>query len=245
VHVTARDSEASSRADELSTSGPGATSAYTEVSSLSRRGQEASKSANAVMWTVPTTVAPKNELVSCIITDPVGDSNFSFFQRTSLTTDWDQYILLYNQSTCHIFRNKSLLMNIQPADSPIVIHSTARVTYADTIGYIRNFPDPIYICEEGIANILSFAKVREAGCIINYDSSVDTFVVQGPGKTITFNCLPSGLYRHRVPSTGVCLVVTVDSPDEGYSPRQIASAKNARKAMSMMGSPSAATFKLI
>jgi len=48
-----------------------------------------------------------------------------------------------------------------------------------------------------------------------------------------------------VPSTGVCLVVTVDSLAEGYSPRQIASAKNARKAMSMMGSPSAATFKLM
>jgi len=43
----------------------------------------------------------------------------------------------------------------------------------------------------------------------------------------------------------VCLVDTVDSLAEGYSPRQIALAKMAWKAMSMMGSPSSATFKLM
>ncbi len=178
-----------------------------------------------------------------------GAHNFSFFQQTSTNTNWDQYILLDNQSTCHILKNKSLLKNIQLANSPIAIHSTAGVTYADTIGHIPNFLDPgssVYVCKEGIANILSFTKVWAAGCAITYNHNTDAFIVKEPSHNVIFNRLPSGLYGHHVLPAGVCLVETVDSLAKGYSPWQIALAnKAAWKAMSMMGSQSLAALKLM
>ncbi len=87
-------------------------------------------------------------------------------------------------------------MNICPAPYPIAIHSTAGTTYADTVGDIPNLPDPVYICESGIANILSFARVRAAGCDIEYDQDRDAFTVRGPTRSLVFKRLRSGLYGH-------------------------------------------------
>lgn len=244
VNATTGGAKARSGVNETNVAGPAPTVANTEVPSLSGRGHESSKSQSTVSWTVPAAVAAKNESVSCTVGVEDDSFEFSFFQ-TPEVTDWGEYILLDNQSTCHVFKNKSLLSNIQSAKSPIAIHSTAGVTYADSVGFLRNFPDPIYIYEDGIANILSFAKVRAAGWEVRYDHDSDAFIVQGPTRTVTFSRLPSGLYGCRVPRAGVCLVDTVDSRAEGYSPRQVASAKAARRAMSMMGSPSAATFRLM
>ena len=148
-----------------------------------------------------------------------------------------------NQSTCHVFKDKSLLTNVRPAPHPIAIHSTGGISYADQVGFIENFPDPVWICEKGIANILSFAKVQDAGCKIVYDSALDHFVVHGPTKQVVFQRMFSGLYGHRVCSAGVCLVDRINRNAEGYAPRQIASAKLARKAMNMMGSLSTDVFK--
>ncbi len=170
--------------------------------------------------------AAKPKATSCTVAEAVGH-NFTFLQKSVASEHWDSYVLLDNQPTCHVFKNKSLLVNIQPALIPIAIHSTAGTSYADTVGYIPHFPDPVYICESGIANILSFAKVRSAGCEIIYDGDVDAFVVYGPTRSLTFHRLPSGLYGHQVQTTGVCLVNTVDSLVAGYSPRQVAAAKSA------------------
>mmetsp|Transcript_9738 Transcript_9738/g.19457 ORF Transcript_9738/g.19457 Transcript_9738/m.19457 type:complete len:385 (+) Transcript_9738:661-1815(+) len=155
------------------------------------------------------------------------------------------YILLENQPTCHVFKDKSLLVNIQPVPHLIAIHSTARTSYADMVGCFRNFLDPVWICESGIANNLSFAKVHVAGCDIKYNQEVDAFVVREPTRSIIFNCLPSRLYGHWVRSAVVCLIDKVDSIAIVYAPRQVVAAKSARHAMSMMGSPSSDTFKLM
>ncbi len=179
------------------------------------------------------------------MTAPEGSLYFSFLQETEASPIWDTYILLDNQSTCHIFKNKSLLINIHPVEHPIAIHSTTGATYANTIGYVPNLPDLVYICENGIASILSFARVQEAGCTIEYNQKQDAFVVQGPAQSLIFNCLLLGLYGHHVSTTGLCLINTVDALTEGYLPWQVAAAKAAQHTMSMMSSPRLQTFKLM
>ena len=178
-------------------------------------------------------------ITMCHVGTPIPDTQFSFFQGYdgTLGGSMANYILLDNQSTCHIFKDRHLLSNIHPAERPIAVQSTGGVSYAWEVGYIRNFSDPVWVCDGGIANILSFAKVRDLGCKIDFDSERDVFVVHGPSKKVEFRRLPSGLYGHQVPTTGVCLVDRVEDRAEGYSLRQQASARLARKAMSMMGHP--------
>ena len=186
-----------------------------------------------------------HETTMCTVVEESYDVNFSFFQGSNVAGDVGDYILLDNQSTCHVFKDRALLSGIREAPHPIVIHSTGGTSLATQVGYIRNFPDPVWICETGIANILSFARIQDAGCRITYDSAKDCFKVQGPTREIVFRRLSSGLYGHRVQKTGVCLVDTVDIRAEGYTPRQVAAGRVARKAISMMGSPSVSTMKVM
>ncbi len=104
VNVTARDSGTQNEPYKSSTAGPTKMSANTKVLSLSGRVQEVSKGPSAVAGTVPEAMAARNESVLCNITE-AANHNFSLFQNTLPTKNWDQNILLDNQSTCHVFRN--------------------------------------------------------------------------------------------------------------------------------------------
>lgn len=79
-------------------------------------------------------------------------------------------ILLDNQSSCHLFKNWNLLTNVRKASHAIAIHSTAGVSSTDMVGNIPNFPDPVWLYKDRIANILSFSKIKEAGFEAKSDS---------------------------------------------------------------------------
>ncbi len=98
------------------------------------------------------------------------------------------------------------------------------------------FLDRIGIAKD-IANILSFPNVWEDGCDITYDQNADAFMVQGHIYSIIFHCLSSGLYGHRKPLAGICLINMEDFLASGYAPWQIASARSDHQVMSMMSSP--------
>lgn len=89
VNVTTGESGMSTGADEASTNSPGAVAAHTEFLSLGRHVQEALKDPNTLGWIVLSAVVARNESVLCTITDTVGALNFSFFQLTLMTMDWD------------------------------------------------------------------------------------------------------------------------------------------------------------
>ncbi len=60
-------------------------------------------------------VGTKKELVSCTVAKPAINHGFTFFQKTPSMTDTNCYILLDNPSACQVFKDKSLLVDIQPA----------------------------------------------------------------------------------------------------------------------------------
>ena len=145
-----------------------------EQSSVTQSG---ATPASGVSWSTSPAAAAAEESVHCTVQEESWDHHFTFIQGTSRLEERENFVLLDNQSTCHVFKSRELLKNIQQARDPIAIHSTGGTAYANEVGFIENFSDPIYVCDEGIANILSFAKIRDSGCGIAYDSTRDCFIV--------------------------------------------------------------------
>ena len=70
------------------------------------------------------------------------------------------WILIDNQSTVRIFSNHDILANIKDADEPINVNSSGGATHCSNAGTLKNIGE-VYLHENGLANILSYAKVRD------------------------------------------------------------------------------------
>ena len=70
------------------------------------------------------------------------------------------WALLTNHSMVHMFRKHALLENTKGADKPIDVYSIGGATHCDTSGTINNIGD-VYLNENGLANILYYAKVKD------------------------------------------------------------------------------------
>ena len=86
------------------------------------------------------------------------------------------WILLDSQSTCNVFKNRDLLTNFHRAPHPVVIHfqgGSTKVTHWGDFGGIKN----VWLDENGIANILSLAKMNKSSCIVYDSENGNTFIV--------------------------------------------------------------------
>jgi hypothetical protein len=106
------------------------------------------------------------------------------------------WILLDNQSTIDVFYNKELLVNIRKHHTKLDIHScNAGIATTTLIGDLPGY-GTVWYNANGIANILSLARVKEHGYQVIYDSSEGNafHVHKSDGTVRVFKESDKGLY---------------------------------------------------
>ena len=101
-------------------------------------------------------------------------------------------VLLDNQSTVSVFRDRSLLLDVHQVRQGVDIHSHGSVRHTNWMGRLPGFGS-VWLNEGGMANILSMRSVREQYRVA-YDGTADEFVVYTDTERLTFALSSQGLY---------------------------------------------------
>jgi hypothetical protein len=161
------------------------------------------------------------------------------------------WILLDSQSTISVFCNSDMLYNMRKSED--VMRAITNGGYQDSnmIGYFPNLGD-VWYNKDSIANILSLAEVRKV-CRVTMDSSNEPSinVHRFDGSIMKFVEHESGLYVYNCKNTtnttvsNYTMVSTVATQKKMFTPREIASADEARALYRKIGRPSEPEFEMI
>lgn len=168
-------------------------------------------------------------------------ANETVFQNNGSAAVPDTWILLDNQSTVDVFHNPRLLRNIREGNSYMDIHCNAGVTSTKLVGDLPGY-GTVWYHPNGIANILSLARVKERGYKVTYDSdNGNSFNVIKPDGTMRiFSQSDRGLYYMDTAAAndnGLALVNTVADNRSRYTRRAYSRAVYARKLQAIIGRP--------
>jgi len=141
------------------------------------------------------------------------------------------WVLLDNQSTIYVFYNKDLLENIREVNTQMNIHCNAGISTTNLVGDLPGY-GTVWFYEEGIANILSLARVKIDHEVSFNSEKGNCFKVSRKNKsggTLFFKQAESGLnYTNIRPVTvtnNLALVTTTKEKMEGYTKKDCERAK--------------------
>jgi len=189
--------------------------------------------------TVETSIVPSSG--SEVITGELNQTEMELVFGTSSST-WspipEDWVILDNQSTVNVFRNKKYLRNIRQVDTHVVIRCNAGSRTTNWVGDFPGFPEPVWYDPGGIANIISFDKA-EKFYKIRYDSeSGNGFMVthRQNGSVRCFHKSRKGLFYIDMKQRGsLALVTTVEDNESKYTKCAVRKAKQARRLQDVTG----------
>ena len=157
------------------------------------------------------------------------------------------YFLLDNGSSTSIFANPRMVQNIREVTTPLQLITNGGDVITNTKATVPGFGD-VWFDSNSIANIFSFAELKQKHRITYDSTKEDAFLIHLPTKIIKFSRTNEGLYTYK-PNEHVLnktiLLQTVKENKQFYTNRQIARANLARKLYHNIGTPSIADFKAI
>ncbi|CAJ1934773.1 unnamed protein product [Cylindrotheca closterium] len=105
---------------------------------------------------------------------------------------------------------------LRQAENELDVHNNVGSRVLDEEGFLGRFPPPVYYDEDGIANVFAMCEMIAAGYRITMDTA-------GLGMTAK--------------------MATVRKNKEGFTPRQVKAAMEARSAMHILNTPSTKSLK--
>jgi predicted lactoylglutathione lyase len=183
----------------------------------------------------------------------IGDSYAHRHEESSVIFFAATDVLLDNQAGRSIFKNRSLLSNVR-AVKPFYIGGIDGGSRGLRVAEEGDFEDLGRVaCETtAAANILSKARLLDAGNAVSYDQHEDVYHLQGHQKSYIFrrrmltNGRRSSHYACDMTQTDHSFVTTVADNMRQYTKREVNQAKSARELMARLGhSSSQATIDML
>ena len=106
------------------------------------------------------------------------------------------WLMLDSCSTLNLISNKSWLSDIHEVDTAMHIHSTRGVSVTCKMGYLGNYPAPVWYLASNHANILSLHDVTQH-YRVTMDTTVENAIIfhGANGQQHRFNPSGKGLYK--------------------------------------------------
>ena len=189
------------------------------------------------------------------------EQSFSFVQEVGYKIP-PHLILLDSGSTHDTFYSDHMLTDIRSSPFPVAVNTNGGEILFELEGTLPGYGQ-VYYNPDGIANVLSMARVEEKGTRITYDTHKGScFHLHNINRKIRdFHKIGHGLYLCDTtmdpftdkPEQGHCsfmssvlesvsLVSTVEENKRLFTPAEIRRAKQARELYKMVGRPSARDF---
>ena len=151
---------------------------------------------------------------------------------SSLPETW---LLIDSCSTVDIISSPNLLHGIHHVSHPIRVCCNAGVTTLNQMGYLGDYPRPVWFNPEGGANIMSMFNITQ-----QYHLSMDTheanaiLMHHNNGDVTVFTLSEHGLYKHALSNKESIsgfwsCIQTVTEHKEHYTQREIQAANQARR----------------
>jgi hypothetical protein len=162
----------------------------------------------------------------------------------------DPILLLDSCSTLNLISDESMLRDIHEVDKTMHVRCNAGVTKTNLMGWLGDFPEPVWFNPKGVANILSL-YIMTKYYHVQFDSKQDNaLIVTNPnGHVSRFAPTGKGLYAYsgtsRDQSSAWALVNTVEDRKEEYTKREYHDALLARKIQNIIMFPGVRQFTKI